>query len=450
VVWAILGCTLVLPLLAADPKFYLGRFIRVMLGVIPFSIVLGFVTPLMVDQISSGDGKRAGRAYAVNIVGCILGPLLSGFFLLPWLGERLSLCVLSLPWFVTGLLMTKSPLSLRQETAGPAGRWIGAALAGVSLVMFMRTSGFEDQFPRRWVRRDYTATVVASGDSRLEKHLLVNGVGMTGLVPSTKMMAHLPLAMLERKPNNILIICFGMGTTYRSALSWGIFATAVELVPSVPQLYGYFHEDGPRLLQSPHSHLVIDDGRLFLERTSELYDVITIDPPPPVQAAGSSLLYSKEFYTLVKRHLRAGGIVQQWLPSGDPIVRSSVAKALQQSFSDFRVFSSITDYGFHFLASLSPIPATSASTLASRMPVSAVRDMVEWGPEPTPERQFATALSKEITLDGMIQADPGAPVMEDDRPVNEYYYLRVHYPKISRLLVALSRASETSVLGEPK
>jgi hypothetical protein len=27
----------------------------------------------------------------------------------------------------------------------------------------------------------------------------------------------------------------------------------------------------------------------------EQYDVITIDPPPPVEAAGTSMLYSKEF-----------------------------------------------------------------------------------------------------------------------------------------------------------
>lgn len=309
-------------------------------------------------------------------------------------------------------------------------------MAALSLVMFLSTSAFEEQFAHRWVRRDYMATVVAKGDSRLEKRLLINGVGMTGLRPITKMMAHLPLAMLDRKPNNILIICFGMGTTHRSALSWGISSTVVELVPSVPEMYGFFHSDGPKLLQSPKSRVVIDDGRLFLERTSELYDVIVVDPPPPIQTAGSSLLYSEEFYGLVKRHLRPGGILQQWMPGGgEPIVQSAIAKALRDSFPHVRVFRSVMDYGFHFLASMSPIPLATPEILVSRMPQSAASDMIEWGPETGPERQFAAALRREVSLDELIQKYPTAPAMVDDRPVNEYYFVR-HRPALLQRLVA--------------
>jgi spermidine synthase len=435
-VWVLLGFSALLPLLSTDPRLSLTKLPRLVLGLVPFSGILGFVTPLIVDRISDGDGERAGRAYAVNVVGCILGPLAAGFLLLPAFGERMSLCVLALPWFLIGLFSAKfAPVSAGGPT-GTAGRAIGFALAALSLVMFLSTSAYEEQFRNRWVRRDYTATVVAKGDSRLEKRLLVNGIGMTGLRPITKMMAHLPLAMLGRKPTNILIICFGMGTTHRSALSWGISSTVVELVPSVPLMYGFFHENGPRLLQSPESHLVIDDGRLFLERTADMYDVITIDPPPPIQAAGSSLLYTEEFYAVIKRHLRPGGILQQWLPEGgEPIVQSAIAKALQKSFPNVRVFTSVMDYGFHFLASMSPIPLITAETMASRMPASAAADMIEWGPESTPERQFAAALRRELSLEQLIQKDPTAPAMVDDRPVNEYYYLR-HRPALFQKILA--------------
>ena len=70
------------------------------------------------------------------------------------------------------------------------------------------------------VRRDYTASVISFGE-RDNKWLLVNGIGMTKLTPITKFMAHLPLAMHREKPESALVICFGMGTTYRSALSLG-------------------------------------------------------------------------------------------------------------------------------------------------------------------------------------------------------------------------------------
>ena len=439
-IWAILGLAVVIPLVAADPRI-LGhhKFLRLALGVVPFSAVLGFVTPSLVDRFSGGDGERAGRAYAVNIIGCILGPLFSGFMLLPWWGERVSLCVLALPWFAVGLFMTGSQLSASNRVPVPGRKWVAAALAAVSALMFFSTKSFETKFAHRWVRRDYAATVVAKGDTRQSKQVLVNGVGMTAMVPITKMMAHLPLAMFGRKPTNMLVICFGMGTTHRSALSWGISSTVVELIPSVPKVFGYFHEDGPRLLQSPMSHVVIDDGRLFLERTSDQYDVIAIDPPPPVEAAASSLLYSTEFYTLAKRHLRPGGILQQWLPGGEPIVVSSVAKALQQSFPYVRVFGGIGGGGYQFLATMSPIPPATADELASRMPDRAVADMLEWGPESSPERQFEVVLQAEMPLDQLIKQDPDAPTMDDDRPVNEYYYLRHSPPLFGRLLSMVSR-----------
>ncbi len=277
--------------------------------------------------------------------------------------------------------------------------------------------------------RDNTATIVATGEGK-NKRLLVNGVGITGLTPITKFMAHLPLAYLLRRPQNALVVCFGMGTTFRSLLSWGIPVTAVELVPSVPKVFGFYHADGPELLRSPLSHLVIDDGRRYLERTTEQYDVITIDPPPPVEAAGSSLLYSKEFYAIIRRRLRPGGILQQWLPGGDAVVHASVARALKESFPYVRVFHSVQDWGYHFLASDQPLPNRTAAELAARLPASAARDFVEWGPEATPELQFADILQREFPLDQMIAEAPQAPALDDDRPQNEYNAIRRHRAQV--------------------
>jgi predicted membrane-bound spermidine synthase len=283
--------------------------------------------------------------------------------------------------------------------------------------------GFEEQFADKVVLRDSTATVIATG-AGMHKRLLVNGYGVTALTPVTKMMAHLPLAMLDHPPKNALVICFGMGTTYRSMLSWKIPATAVELVPSVPRLFWFYHPDAGALLSSPLSHIVIDDGRRYLERTREQYDVIAIDPPPPVEAAGSSLLYTKEFYTTIKQRLAPGGILQQWLPEGDPVTQASVARALAESFPHIRVFRSVEHWGFHFSASNDPLPNRSANELVERLPAEAVKDLMEWGPEATPERQFAVVLESELPITQLTSLAPRAPEMQDDRPLNEYYVLR--------------------------
>ena len=215
-----------------------------------------------------------------------------------------------------------------------------------------------------------------------------------------------------------------MGTTFRSAVSWGIPTTAVDLVPSVPKLFTYYHPDSAKVLASPGAQVIIDDGRRYLERSPLRFDAIIIDPPPPVSAAGSSLLYSQDFYTLIKQHLRSSGILQQWLPSGDEADVSSVARALQNSFPYIRVFRSIKSWGWHLLASGRPIPIRTAEELAERMPESAVIDMMEWGPAKTPVQQFDRVLSQEVTLDQMIRLSPDTPALQDDRPINEYFRLR--------------------------
>ncbi len=417
--WAVLGFSVLLPFLTVDPRLPLPALLRLFLGVVPFSCIVGFVTPMIVDLYSLGDPDLAGGAYAINIVGCVIGPLLSGFLLLPLIGERWALCVLALPWFIVGVVYP--PLQSQRKRAPNLIAYSMLAVSAVTLAVF--TEGFEEQFKPREVLRDNTATVIATGSGH-GKRLLINGVGITSLTPVTKMMAHLPLALLAHRPENALIICFGMGTSHRAALSWHIQSTAVELVPSVPALFSFFHPDGPVGLDSPLSHVVIDDGRSYLERTQEEYDVIVIDPPPPVGAAASSLLYSREFYAIAKRRLRPGGILQQWLPGGDAATQASVVRALEESFPYVRALGSIEHDGYHFLASVSPIPFATAAQLAQRLPPDAARDLMEWGPAATPEKQFQSVLELEVPLVSILQKDGNAPALQDDRPVNEYFLIR--------------------------
>ncbi len=209
-------------------------------------------------------------------------------------------------------------------------------------------------------------------------------------------------------------------------LSWGISSTAVELEPSVLEEFPYFHADGEQLLRSSRSHVVVNDGRFFLERSTTLYDVIALDPPPPVEAAASSLLYSKEFYAIARRHLRPGGILQQWLSTvEDPVVMASFAKALKEIVPLRTRFLAVgKSRGCHFLASDSPFPSYSAETLASHLPPTAVADSLEWDPATDAKGQFAKLLKHELSLDDLIGPARSVPALQDDRPVNEYFALR--------------------------
>ncbi len=422
-IWLLVWLVALIPLLTADPRLEIAAWLRVPLGIAAFSGLLGFLTPRLVDRFSEGDPNRAGIGYAVNVAGCILGPLVAGFVLLPHLDERYALVTLALPWLLVAL-----PFAWFRQGRSATGFTVQrATAAGVILLasfgLIFMTLSYVQLVPNAQVRRDSTATVLATGEG-MKKRLFVNGVNMTGLTPITKMMASMSLAFLDHPPQNALVICFGMGTTHRSMLSWGIDSTAVDLVPSVPALFWYYHADGPELLKSPRSHVVVDDGRRFLERTTGQYDVIVIDPPPPIAAAGSSLLYSREFYAAAQKRLRPDGILQQWYPGGDAVTTVAIARALQESFPYVRTFVGVEGWGIHFFASRQPIPERTAGEMAKRMPASAAADLVEWGPFPTAEQQFAAVLKREVAIERLIAVDKDVPAMQDDRPLNEYYMLR--------------------------
>ncbi len=414
------------PVVLNDPRLQ-HTVAGVLVSLLPFCVILGYLTPKLVDQISAGDPEKAGRAYALNILGCILGPLVASYLLLPWISSKFAMVLLALPFLAFAF---NDAWGLKQIFNFKSSTIPLMALALLAQSLF-GTVSYEDKlvayFPEDKVYRDYSATVIAAGQ-KMNRWLFVNGITMTMLTPATKVMAHWPLEFLDRPPKSALAICFGMGTSFRSLLSWNIDTTVVDLTPSVFKAFPYFHANAGELLKRPNAHWVVDDGRRFLERSPEKYDVITVDPPPPVEAAGSSLLYSVEFYSLAKAHLEPGGVLQQWFPGGDAETLQAVARSLVLSFPYVKVFRSAQGWGYHFIASSSPLMTPTVGAMISKMPLEARRDMMEWFPPAFTIQTFMrTQLEREIGVREFLSSDPGV-VIRDDRPYNEYFLLRRAFP----------------------
>lgn len=429
---AILIIAVFLPIVVEDDRFVkmswdfnldvFSAFIT-LASICPFCAALGYLTPGLVDEYAGDDPRRAGVAYAINVAGCIAGPLFASYFLLPFVSERLALALLGAPFFVFFFANWKSLSAALRIPSILAASAIGIYSLCLSQTFLDLAAGISGRRPME-VRRDYAATVIALDDTNGGKNLLVNGICMTRLLSSAKYMAHLPLVLHQGKPQSALIICFGMGTTYRSALSWGIDVTAVELVPDVPKVFGFYFADAATVLSNPKGKIVIDDGRRFLERSRKKYDVIVIDPPPPLEAAGSSLLYSTDMYDLMKQHLNPHGIVQVWYPGGvDPITTQAVLRSATQSFPNVRCFISIDGWGLHILASEDPVQIPPQAQLLARIPENAKRDLLEWSPSKDALRDMSTVFSHEIAIQDLLSPDSAVQITDDD-PVNEYYLLR--------------------------
>jgi predicted membrane-bound spermidine synthase len=215
-----------------------------------------------------------------------------------------------------------------------------------------------------------------------------------------------------------------MGTTFRSMHSWGIDVTAVELSRSVTESFGFFFPDFQLVTGDPKSHLVVDDGRRYLLRSQRKFDVITVDPPPPIEAAASSLLYSKEFYAVVMAHLAPTGILQQWFPGGDDQIQSAVARSLRESFPYVVAFKSIEDWGYHLLASMSPIDDIMPADFVTRLPDSAKRDLMEWNADIPVEKMAKNILSRRTDIEILLLPGSDHALVTDDLPYNEYFLLR--------------------------
>ena len=75
---------------------------------------------------------------------------------------------------------------------------------------------------------------------------------MTLITVDTKFMPLLPL-MLRPDADRGLVIAFGMGTAFRTrAHRAGVTADAVELVPSVPEMFKWFYDDADQVLADPN------------------------------------------------------------------------------------------------------------------------------------------------------------------------------------------------------
>jgi hypothetical protein len=87
-------------------------------------------------------------------------------------------------------------------------------------------------------------------------------------------------------------------------------------------------------------------------------------------------------------------------------------------------FKSIEDWGYHFLASTSPIPDITPAEFVARLPGPAKRDLMEWSSNISVERMAENILSRQTDIAKLLPVDGGRTAVTDDLPYNEYFALR--------------------------
>jgi spermidine synthase len=424
------------------------RVIAPIVIVFPLTFLFGAIFPaaLLCYVKSIGkSGTSTGLVYCFNTAGNVAGSLITGFILFSFLGSSNAVVLLGFVNLLVGFILIAA-----EEKGFQLFKIRYMALLLLAFILFW---GIRDKDPFLYAmersvqhragsdciipcNKEYAeATVTAAlSRDRQTKIILLNGVGQTQECIETKLMAHLPILLCEN-PREMLVICFGIGTTVRSASRYeDLNTTAIELVSAEFDCFEYFYEDAEAILKQKNIRLVADDGRNFLLRSSVQYDIITVDPSPPVYSAGTVNLYSQEFFKLCRERLKEDGVMCLWFPlTGTDLDAecNSLVKTFCSVFPDVTLWAGPRHWGLYLVGRNKPVEIDKVKVEKAYLDPKIFADITEIGTNCDSAQKL---LSLQIHMNhGQIERlVQEAPLITDDYPFTEFPLWRWLFPPQSR------------------
>jgi spermidine synthase len=360
------------PSISADPWFTMQLDLaRCLWAVLPGAILWGASFPLALASAAPGSrdpARLVGGLYAANTLGAIVGSLAASLALVAWIGSQHTQQVLIVISLIAGLILLDSVI-VRDGARGwraqmPSVALIAAAVAvgGLLIRSVPDVPGLLIAYGR------YSATRISQAHE-----IIYKGEGMMASVAVSRlsdgvlnyhnagkvqassepqdmrlqrMLGHLT-TLLPARPRSILVIGFGAGAT-AGAVSVDPAVErelVVEIEPLVPKVVStYFSQHNFDVARNPKVRIAIDDGRHYLQTTHEKFDGVTSDPLDP-WVKGAAMLYTREFFEEVKKHLNPGGVVTLFvqLYESNPEAVKSEFGTFFEAFPDGVVFGNTTN-----------------------------------------------------------------------------------------------------------
>lgn len=401
-------------------------FVYAALVVLPVTLVLGAIFPLL-GRIVTSDYRQVGRSvgtlYAWNTVGGVLGALSVGYVLIPFAGAQGSFYLATLINLAIGVAVLAMVGALRKPV------FAGVAVAAVLFVVLAggtKKDVLYEVIESRlaaidglglgdvYFHHEETAAALTgyrAPDNR--EMLLINGIIVSGKGLPGALMAHVPL-LLHEQPENALVICFGVGTTFRAAVEHVGNVDAVELVRGVVESFPRWEPEVADFVDRDDVRIFINDGRNHLLLAQDTYDLVVVDAAPPIFSEGTVNLYSAEFIELVKARLNEDGIFLLWVPT--PCFEDdfwSIARNFHDAFDHVAIWSLPDIAGVLLMGSAKDFDL-SPELVGQRI---AQRGFPQWAPWMTQEL-YAEGL---VMTEEELRAKAALyPPITDDRPRTEY------------------------------
>jgi predicted membrane-bound spermidine synthase len=297
----------------------------------PPTFLLGASLPLLQRTVQTDVrlvGRRLGALMAANIAGSALGAMLTGWVWLTWLGSSGTLKLL------VGASTLFPLCGLARSFRSPAhatSRIAYACAAGVAALLVTAIPGQAAFLARlHGGLPPFVATGEdGSGTSVLRKMpadtrvvVFVNGIGQSWIPYGGihTVLGALP-AFLHPRPRSAVVIGLGSGDTVFAVAGRPDIArvTCVEIIrpqlDTLSRLDATWPYPGLRaVLTDPRITHLYGDGRTYLMRTRDTYDIIEADALRPTSAYSGNL-YSEQYFALMRRHLNTGGLAVSWAPT---------------------------------------------------------------------------------------------------------------------------------------
>lgn len=398
-----------------------GAALASTVAMLPATVCMGMSLPIALHlSVAAGAGPaevaaRIGRLYSLNVAGAVVGAVVTGFFLVPLLGVRLSIGLAAGIFAASAWVVAHASGRghLRLVLAG------GALLAGLVLglpdpldLAFARRHGHDR--PPLWRDEGPQATVSVQGDEA-SRSLYIDGLTQASDRAETvrvhRSIGHLAM-LLHPNPADALIIGLGGGATAGAASQHGAKLSIVELNDGVRRAAPWFAHISYDVLRQPQSRLIVDDARSFLATTDEQFDVVTADIIQPTHA-GAGGLYSREYFSRVRARLKPGGLVLQWVGRREETAYALIARTFQSVFPETTVWAD----GTLLVGTLEPLRVSRAAVDR------------QFARRETRQALAAIGLTSYDTLLSWFTAGPDAlrrfvgdgPTLTDDRPLVEFY-----------------------------
>jgi spermidine synthase len=312
---------------------------------------LGMYSPFAIRLLlrsAQRSGRVSGAVYGISTAGAIVGTLGTTFVLIPAIGSR----AITLALGTLGLLAGLGLLALARRRAATA--LVVIALVAPSVPVARADSLIDDAVRAGLLARadgrvahvetEYNDVFITKRGHQLVMSFQIKGWDYTESVSNLLDPDDLPLRYAQvmtiatiypEAPRRILMLGLGGGSisTYLGRFMPEAAITTVEIDPGViTAAKTYFG-----LRESERMRYRAGDGRVFLNRDSERYDLILVDA-----YRGGYVpfhLLTREFYGLVKQRLAPGGAAAFNVHDGSKLYASTI-KTLGEVFAALDLYPS--------------------------------------------------------------------------------------------------------------